>query len=114
VNDRVRALNGRPFRDGAQYVLYWAQMNRRTQYNHGLACAIKLANEHRLPVLYYEAGYPAFIAREHNARVPEKLEAPYYAVDSSCVVPMNRIEKREYAACTIRPKIKKLLPFRQQ
>ncbi|MFX9050336.1 hypothetical protein ABTN54_19885, partial [Acinetobacter baumannii] len=29
---------------------------------------------------------------------------------SSCVVPMSRMEKREYAAYTIRPKIKRLLP----
>ena len=31
-------------------------------------------------------------------------------VDSSCVVPMSRLEKREWAAYTIRPKITKLLP----
>jgi deoxyribodipyrimidine photo-lyase len=54
--------------------------------------------------------YPTFIARDHNRRVPEKLDAAYYVVDSSCIVPMKRIEKREYAAYTIRPKIKRLLP----
>src|ERR1700685_4079739 len=35
---------------------------------------------------------------------------PYYAVDSSCIVPMSCFENREYAAYTIRPKIRKLLP----
>jgi deoxyribodipyrimidine photo-lyase len=54
--------------------------------------------------------YPTFIARQHNASVPEKLKVPYFVVDSSCVVPMSRLEKREYAAYTIRPKITKLLP----
>lgn len=54
--------------------------------------------------------YPAFIARWHNARVPAKFDIPYYAVDASCIVPMSSFEKREYAAYTIRPKIKKLLP----
>ncbi len=54
--------------------------------------------------------YPTFIARQHNARVPAKLAIPYYVVDSSCIVPMSRMEKREYAAYTIRPKIRKLLP----
>jgi len=54
--------------------------------------------------------YPTFIARQHNASVPAKLKIPYYAVDSSCIVPMNKMEKREYAAYTIRPKIRKLLP----
>ena len=54
--------------------------------------------------------YPAFIARQHNVRVPSKLSIPYYAVDSSCIVPMSQMEKREYAAYTIRPKIRKMLP----
>ncbi len=53
--------------------------------------------------------YPAFIARRHNARVPFKVGIPYYAVDSSCIVPMACFDKREYAAYTIRPKINKLL-----
>jgi deoxyribodipyrimidine photo-lyase len=54
--------------------------------------------------------YPTFIARHHNARVPAKLDVPYWVVDSSCIVPMSRFVKREYAAYTIRPKITKLLP----
>jgi deoxyribodipyrimidine photo-lyase len=171
VNDRVRARNSEPFRENARYVLYWAQMNRRTEFNHALAHAVHLANERGLPVLFYEGltctypyandrlhtfllegvpdtaaalgklgigyvfylrrtrsdpghvlyrlaeqaaavvtdDYPVFIAREHNLRVPERIGVPYFAVDSSCVVPMNRMEKHEYAAYTIRPKIRKLL-----
>ena len=54
--------------------------------------------------------YPTFFAPLHNASVPSKIGIPYLAVDSSCIVPMNLMEKREYAAYTIRPKIKKLLP----
>lgn len=54
--------------------------------------------------------YPTFIAASHNASVPGKLKIAYEAVDSSCVVPMNVLAKREYAAYTIRPKITKLLP----
>ena len=42
--------------------------------------------------------------------VPGSLPSPIYAVDSSCIVPMSQLEKREYAAYTIRPKIRKLLP----
>ena len=53
--------------------------------------------------------YPVFIADEHNRRVSAKLRIPYYAVDSSCIVPMNHFEKREYAAYTIRPKIRRVL-----
>jgi len=54
--------------------------------------------------------YPAFIAAEHNSRVPEKIGVRYVAVDSSCVVPMSVHVKRAYGAYTIRPKIRKELP----
>ncbi len=169
---RVKALNGRPVKEQADYVLYWAQMNRRADSNHALAYAIQLANERRLPVLVYEGltctypyandrmhsfvlegvpemrrrlqargigyhfhlrrtrhdpddrlyklaaraaaivtdDYPTFIARRHNGSVPTKVDIPYFAVDSSCIVPMGQMEKREYAAYTIRPKIHRLLP----
>jgi deoxyribodipyrimidine photo-lyase len=53
--------------------------------------------------------YPTFIARGHNASVPGKIAVPYYAVDSSCIVPMAHFQKQEYAAYTIRPKIHKVL-----
>ncbi len=53
--------------------------------------------------------YPTFVARRHNASVPRKLDVAYYAVDSSCIVPMNLFPQREYAAYTIRPKIRRLL-----
>ncbi len=169
--ERITKLNSAEDRRDAEYVLYWAQMNRRVEANHGLLYAVELANKYKLPVLYYEgltctyeyandrlhtfilegvpetakrlkkAGigyvfylrktkaarndvlyelakkaaavvtddYPTFIARAHNARVPERLEVAYYAVDSSCVVPMSVIPQRQYGAYTIRPRIKKVL-----
>jgi deoxyribodipyrimidine photo-lyase len=172
TDGRVQLLNNVPFRDGAKYVLYWAQVNRRVASNHGLAFAVKLANRARLPVLFYEGltfdypyasnrfdrfilegttdtrrqlerlgigyvffhrrklsdpndalyrlakdaaaivtdDYPLWPARAFNPRVASKLDIPYYAVDSSCIIPMSCFDKREYAAYTIRPKIRKLLP----
>ncbi len=53
--------------------------------------------------------YPGYMARQYNAKVPEKIGIPYYAVDASCVVPMAEIDKQQYAAYTIRPRIHKLL-----
>lgn len=53
--------------------------------------------------------YPTFVAREHNASVPAKLDVPYLLVDSCGVIPLARFEKREYAAYTIRPKIRRML-----
>ena len=54
--------------------------------------------------------YPTFVAARHNAGVAPKLDVSFYAVDGSCIVPMSCFDKREYAAYTIRPKIRKLLP----
>lgn len=170
--DRVRKLNQASFREGARYVLYWPQMNRRVDSNHALAYAAQMANQSSLPLLVYESvtcsypwandrlhtfllegvpetarrlqelgigyvfylrrktsdpndilyrlaanalavvtdDYPAFVAATHNSSVPDKIGVAYFAVDSSCVVPMNRLQKREYAAYTIRPKIHRLLP----
>ena len=170
--ERIQKLNDAPERpEKAQYILYWAQMNRRVESNHALLYAVELANKHNLPVLFYEgltctyeyandrlhtfvleavpetarrlkkAGigyvfylrktskspnetfyrlaqhaaaivtddYPTFIAREHNHRVPQKLDIAYYVVDSSCIVPMSVIPVRQYGAYTIRPKINKVL-----
>ncbi len=170
--ERIRQLNEAAEKPDAEYVLYWAQMNRRVDANHGLLYAAEIANRLNLPVLVYEgltcsyryandrmhtfilqgvpetarrleqAGigyvfylrrktespnntlyqlaknaaavvtddYPTFIARDQNRSVPAKLDIPYYVVDSSCVVPMLQIEKRQFAAYTIRPRIHKLLP----
>jgi deoxyribodipyrimidine photo-lyase len=52
--ERISKLNSAPERPGGSYVLYWAQMNRRVDSNHGLLYAAELANRHNLPVLFYE------------------------------------------------------------
>jgi deoxyribodipyrimidine photo-lyase len=54
--------------------------------------------------------YPVFITPGHNSSVAGKIGVAYHAVDSSCIVPMNCFQKKEYAAYTIRPKIHRLLP----
>lgn len=53
--------------------------------------------------------FPCFIIPEHNRRVAELAETAVHAVDSNGVIPMSKFDKEEYAAYTIRPKIKKLL-----
>ena len=172
MNNRVRQLNSAGLRLGADYILYWSQMNRRANSNQALSFAVALANQMDLPVMYYEGltcsypyasdrfhrfilegvpetekrlaargigytfhlrrqrsdpndafyrlaaraaavvtdDYPTFVAARHNASVAPKLEVSFYGVDASCIVPMACFEKREYAAYTIRPKIRRLLP----
>src|SRR4051812_33790183 len=53
-SERIRKLNGAVERPDRQYVLYWAQANRRVNANHGLLYAVELANRWNLPVLCYE------------------------------------------------------------
>ncbi|MBX7053583.1 MAG: deoxyribodipyrimidine photo-lyase [Pyrinomonadaceae bacterium] len=53
--------------------------------------------------------FPCFIIPEHNRRIAGRAEIPVFVVDSNGVVPMSKFDKEEYAAYTIRPKIKKLL-----
>jgi deoxyribodipyrimidine photo-lyase len=60
-------------------------------------------------VLMITDDYPCFIIPKHNRTVAEKSSIPVYAVDSNGIIPMSRFEKEEYAAYTIRPKIKRIL-----
>jgi deoxyribodipyrimidine photo-lyase len=53
--------------------------------------------------------YPAFIATRYHPGVAAHLTVQYIAVDSSCIVPMNLHEKRNYGAYTIRPRIQRVL-----
>ena len=53
--------------------------------------------------------YPCFIIPEHNRRIAERAEIPVFAVDSNGIIPMSKLDKEEYAAYTIRPKINRLL-----
>jgi deoxyribodipyrimidine photo-lyase len=53
--------------------------------------------------------YPCFIIPEHNRRIAERADIPVYAVDSNGVIPMSKLDKEEYAAYTIRPKINRLI-----
>jgi len=54
MDKRARQLNSAPIRPGAEFVLYWCQMNRRAEANEALDFAVDLANQLYLPVLFYE------------------------------------------------------------
>jgi deoxyribodipyrimidine photo-lyase len=53
--------------------------------------------------------FPCFIIPDHNRAIVKKAEIPVYAVDSNGIIPMSKFEKENYAAYTIRPRIKKIL-----
>lgn len=54
--------------------------------------------------------YPETLAARQGLLLPDPLEVECYAVDSSCVVPSAAIGARVYAAYSLRPRIRKLLP----
>jgi len=69
MNIRVRQLNSAGLRPGADYVLYWSQMNRRADSNQALSFAVELANRLDLPVIVYEGltySYPYASDRFHR------------------------------------------------
>jgi deoxyribodipyrimidine photo-lyase len=54
--------------------------------------------------------FPCYIIPEHNEAIKKRAEIPIYTVDSNGMIPLVRFEKEEFAARTIRPKIRRMLP----
>lgn len=88
---------------GIKYIFY-LQRNE----NSPKKTVAKLAKEATILVT---DDYPCFIVPQHNAAVARKLDIPVYVVDSNGIIPMSLFDKEEYAAYTIRPKIKRFLPL---
>ena len=86
---------------GIRYVFY-LQQDENSPKNTVAALA-------RDAALIVTDDYPCFIIPEHNRRIASRADIPVFAVDSNGVIPMSKFDKEEYAAYTIRPKIKKLL-----
>lgn len=96
---------------GVRYVFYLQKDERSPKQT-----VARLAKDAALIVT---DDFPCFIIPKHNAAIVEKAEIPVYAVDSNGVVPMSKFEKEEFAARTIRPKIKRILddylkPFEEE
>lgn len=87
---------------GIRYVFYLQQNEKSPKQT-----VARLAKDAALIVT---DDFPCFIIPGHNAAIVKKAEIPVYAVDSNGIIPLSKFEKEEFAARTIRPKIKKLLP----
>jgi len=88
-------------RRGIRYIFYLQKDEHAPQQ-----IVAKLARDAALIVT---DDFPCFIIPAHNEAIVRRAEIPVYAVDSNGVIPLSRFEKEEYAAYTIRPKIKKML-----
>ncbi|MBV9928123.1 MAG: deoxyribodipyrimidine photo-lyase [Acidobacteria bacterium] len=89
-------------RRGIRYVFYLQRHARDPRHT--------VARLARAAALVVTDDFPSFIVPEHNRHITEQVSVPVYAVDSNGVVPLRAFEKEEYAARTIRPKIRRLLP----
>jgi len=54
INERTQLLNNQSANNDGQYVLYWMQMFKRTEYNYALNFAIEQANLRKIPLVVYE------------------------------------------------------------
>ncbi len=97
VNEKREAFEKR----GIRY-LFYLQKDDKSPKN----TVAQLAKD---AVLIITDDYPCFIIPKHNKAIAEKASIPVYEVDSNGIIPMSRFEKEEYAAYTIRPKIKRML-----
>jgi len=90
-------------RRGIRYVFYLQRHARDPQY-----MVARLAREAALLVT---DDFPCFIIPGHNRRIVGQVSIPVYAVDANGIIPLRVFSQEEYAARTIRPKIKRLLPL---
>ena len=74
--------------------------------DHGL---LRFCSEVR-PCLLIADENPLMEAERTKTRIAEKIVLPFWTVDSDVVVPAKLLTKEHYAARTIRPKIRALLP----
>ncbi len=101
ILEGVAEITKRAARLGAGYVFYHrARMSDRNDVLYQLAL-------YALAVVTDD--FPAYLPTQFNPRVAASITVPLYAVDGTCIVPMAIIEKQEYAAYTIRPRLRKVL-----
>ena len=74
--------------------------------DHGL---LRFCSEVR-PCLVITDENPLMEAERTKTRIAEKIVLPFWTVDSDVIVPSKLLTKEHYAARTIRPKIRALLP----
>jgi deoxyribodipyrimidine photo-lyase len=111
ANDRIHTfiLEGvaekkRAFEQLGIHYLFYLQRNRQDLDNVLMELAAEAA-------AIVTDDFPCFIVPHHNAIIAERARIQVYKVDSNGIIPTARFDHEEYAAYTIRPKIKKLLPL---
>ncbi|MBZ4399519.1 deoxyribodipyrimidine photo-lyase [Myxococcus sp. AS-1-15] len=84
---------------------YWLELPRTTKQHHP-----RLAELGRRAAAVVSDLFPTYIIPGHLRGAAKALDVPLFAVDASCVVPMQRIPTVQAGAYTLRPKLQKLWP----
>ncbi|HEX8706337.1 MAG TPA: deoxyribodipyrimidine photo-lyase [Myxococcaceae bacterium] len=89
----------------ARGIPYWLELPRRPQEHRP-----RIAELSRRAAAIVSDLFPTFIIPGHLRGAAKTLDVPLFAVDASCVVPMQRIAEPQIGAYTLRPKLRKLWP----
>jgi len=89
----------------ARGIPYWLELPRRPREHRP-----RLAELGRRAAAIVSDLFPTFIIPGHLRGAARALDTPLFAVDASCVVPMQRIAEPQLGAYTLRPKLRKLWP----
>jgi deoxyribodipyrimidine photo-lyase len=84
---------------------YWVELPRRAR-EHGP----RLGELGRRAAAVVSDFFPTYVVPGHLRGAARVLDVPMFAVDASCVVPMQRIATVQAGAYTLRPKLRKLWP----
>lgn len=84
---------------------YWQELPRRKREHRP-----RLAELGRRAAAVVSDLFPTYIIPGHLRGAAKALDVPLFAVDASCVVPMQRIATVQAGAYTLRPKLQKLWP----
>jgi deoxyribodipyrimidine photo-lyase len=72
-------------------------------------CVLKFCDEVRAAILIGDEN-PMREPEQWRVRVTQRIQVPFWTVDADVVVPSRLLDKEQYAARTIRPRIHRLLP----
>jgi len=89
----------------SQGLPYWQELPRRKREHRP-----RLAELGRRAAAIVSDFFPTYIIPGHLRGAAKALDVPLFAVDASCVVPMQRIVTVQAGAYTLRPKLQKLWP----
>ncbi|RKH64208.1 deoxyribodipyrimidine photo-lyase [Corallococcus aberystwythensis] len=84
---------------------YWLELPRTTKEHKP-----RLASLGKRAAAVVSDLFPTYIIPGHLRGAAKALRVPLFAVDASCVVPMQRIPAAQVGAYALRPKLRKLWP----